>query len=144
VIAKRFPEHLLEFIVSVHSGMRLAEQYSCTWLQVDLRRRIIDLTKTKTGFLRIVHLNADAMAAIESKKRPGQRSGDPVFPREGSKKSYENRSWFKPCMKEAQITGYIWHSNRHTFCSWLTIAEASIKEVQEPAGHKTIALAANS
>jgi hypothetical protein len=47
VIAKRFPEHLPEFIVSVHSGMRLAERYSCIWLQVDLRRRIIDLTKTK-------------------------------------------------------------------------------------------------
>jgi hypothetical protein len=31
VIAVRFPEHLAEFVVSVHTGMRLSEQYSSLW-----------------------------------------------------------------------------------------------------------------
>jgi len=26
-----------------------------------------------------------------------------------------------------------WHANRHTFCSWLAMAEASIKEVAQVA-----------
>lgn len=26
-----FPEHLAEFVTSVNTGMRLTEQYSCTW-----------------------------------------------------------------------------------------------------------------
>jgi site-specific recombinase XerD len=142
VISSRFPEHLAEFIVSVHSGMRLTEQYSCTWSQVDFSRRIIDLTKTKNGFPRMVHLNADAMAAIQSKKVPGQRLADSVFPREGSKGRFDTRSWFQPCLKEAKISGYVWHSNRHTFCSWLAMAGASIKEIQEAAGHKTISVSA--
>jgi integrase len=47
VIAARFPEHLAEFVVSVHTGMRLGERYSCMWSQVDLQRRTIELTKTK-------------------------------------------------------------------------------------------------
>lgn len=142
VIKQRFPEHLPEFIVSVHSGMRLTEQYSCRWSQVDLRRRIIDLTKTKNGSPRTVHLNADAMAAIESKNVPGQHRSDLVFPRQGSKGRFDTRSWFQPCLEEAKITGYVWHSNRHTFCSWLAMAGASIKEIQEAAGHKTITMAA--
>jgi integrase len=142
VIKKRFPEHLVEFIVSVHTGMRLTEQYSCMWSQVDFRRRIIDLTKTKNGSPREIHLNADAMAAIETLRRPRQKTSDPVFPRESSEGRFDTRSWFKPCLAEAKITAYVWHSNQHTFCSWLAIAGASIKEIQVAAGHKTITMAA--
>jgi len=142
VIARRFPEHIPEFIVSVHTGMRLSEQYSCTWAQVHLDRRTIELTKTKNGSARTVHLNSDAMSAIQSKQMPRQRPTDPVFPREGSKGRFDTRSWFQPCLAEAKIAGYVWHSNRHTFCSWLAMAGASIKEIQEAAGHKTITMSA--
>ena len=142
VIIRRFPEHLAEFIVSVHTGLRLSEQYSCTWAQVNQDRRTIELTKTKNGSARTVHLNADAISAIKSKRRPRQRSTDLVFPREGSKGRFDTRSWFQPCLAEAKITGYVWHSNRHTFCSWLAMAGASIKEIQEAAGHKTITMSA--
>ncbi len=142
VITGRFPEHLAEFIVSVHTGMRLSEQYSCTWSQVHLDRRTIDLTKTKNGSARTVHLNADALAAIESVRLPRLRPSDPVFPREGVKSRFDTRSWFQPCLQDAEIVGYVWHSNRHTFCSWLAMAGASIKEIQEAAGHKTITMSA--
>jgi integrase len=142
VISKRFPEHLAEFVVSVHTGMRLSEQYSCTWSQVHFDRRTIELTKTKNGSARTVHLNSDAVAALESLRRPKQRPTDPVFPREGDKGRFDTRSWFQPCLEEAGISGYVWHCNRHTFCSWLAMAGASIKEIQEAAGHKTITMSA--
>jgi len=38
---------------------------------VNLERRTIDLTKTKNGSARTVHLNSDAVGAIESHKVPG-------------------------------------------------------------------------
>jgi integrase len=142
VITVRFPEHLAEFVVSVHTGMRLSEQYSCMWSQVDLERRTIELTKTKNGSARTVHLNADALRAIESLKRPGRKASDPVFPREGSQGRFDTRSWFQPCLEEAKIASYVWHSNRHTFCSWLAMAGASIKDIQELAGPKTITMSA--
>ena len=142
VIAKRFPEHLAEFVASVHTGMRLSEQYSCTWSQVHFDRRTIELTKTKNGSARAVHLNSDAVAALESLQRPKLRASDPVFPREGSRGRFDTRSWFQPCLEEAGISSYVWHCNRHTFCSWLAMAGASIKEIQEAAGHKTITMSA--
>jgi site-specific recombinase XerD len=89
-----------------------------------------------------VHLNADALRAIESLKRTGQRGSDPVFPREVSQSRFDTRTWFQPCLLEANITNYVWHSNRHTFCSWLAKAGASIEEIQELAGHKTITMSA--
>lgn len=142
VISKRFPEHLAEFVVSVHTGMRLSEQYTCTWSQVHLDRRTIELTKTKNGSARTIHLNSDAVAAIESLRRPKQHPSDPVFPRDGNKNNFDTRSWFHPSMEDADISGYVWHCNRHTFCSWLAMAGASIKEIQEAAGHKSITMSA--
>ncbi|HEY4357967.1 MAG TPA: site-specific integrase, partial [Acidobacteriaceae bacterium] len=139
-IQARFPEHLAEFIVSVNTGMRLSEQYSLTWGQVHLDRRTIDLTKTKNGSARTVHLNADSVAALKTLHKKTTKSSDMVFPRQGPR--FDTRSWFVPSLEDANITGYVWHSNRHTFCSWLAMAGASIKEIQELAGHKTITMSA--
>ncbi|CAN5675561.1 hypothetical protein BH10ACI4_BH10ACI4_11450 [soil metagenome] len=140
VIERRFPEHLAEFIISVSTGMRLSEQYSLTWAQVHLDRRTIDLTKTKNGSARTVHLNADSVAAFQTLKHKLHKPIDPVFVRQGPR--FDTRSWFVPCLQDAEIEGYVWHCNRHTFCSWLAMAGASIKEIQELAGHKTITMSA--
>jgi integrase len=73
--------------------------------------------------------------------QPGARlAGVPVFPMPGAKS--DCRWWFLPALAKAGITGYTWHGNRHTFCSWLAIAGVSTKEIQVLAGHKTIAMAA--
>lgn len=142
IIEHRFPTHLAEFIVSVHTGMRLSEQYSCTWLQVNLQRRAIELTKTKNGTARTIHLNMDAIRALESIMNNKRKISDFVFPRESKNERFDTRSWFQPCLEEAEIADYVWHSNRHTFCSWLAMAGATIKEIQELAGHKTITMSA--
>jgi integrase len=131
VISERFPEHLAAFIVSVHTGMRLTEQYTTDWSQVHLDRRTIELTKTKNGNARTVHLNADAVNAIRSVRPAKPRPLDRVFPRKSTTAQFDNRSWFLPCLAEAKITGAVWHSNRHTYCSWLAMAGATIKEIQE-------------
>ena len=139
-IKNRCPEHLAEFEVSVHSGMRLTEQYTVTWDQVSFDRRTIELTKTKNGSRRTVHLNDDAITAIKSMLRPGQKHTDVVFP--NPVKDFVTDEWFHPCLKEAAISGYVWHENRHTFCSWLAMNGASVKEIQVAAGHKTIQMSA--
>jgi hypothetical protein len=65
-----------------------------------------------------------------------------VLLREGSKGRFDTRSWFQPCLEEAAISGYVWHCNRNTFCFWLAMAGASIKDIQEAACHKTITMSA--
>lgn len=141
-VSKLFPEHVAEFVVSVHTGMRLSEQYTAEWPQYQKDRRAIELSKTKNGHQRTVHLNQDAIDAIESMKGPGQRMRGRIFPREGNKDRFDNRSWFVPCLEDAKVDGYLWHCNRHSFCSWLAMAGASTKEIQEAAGHRTITMAA--
>jgi len=140
VIKRRYPAHLPHFVVSVHAGMRLTEQYTTTWGQVHMDRRVIELTKTKNGSARAVALNDDALEAIKSLKRRRQRATDRVF--ENRVADLSTRTWFEPCLQEAGIANYVWHSNRHTFCSWLAMRGATLKEIQVAAGHKTIATTA--
>jgi integrase len=141
VIAKRFPEHLSEFIVSVHTGMRLSEQYGCIWGMVHFDRKTIELTKTKNYDPRTVNLNKIVVEALQAIRPAKAKSSDSVFPRNGAANG-STRSWFHPCLAEAEIEGYTWHSNRHTFGSWLAMAGATIKEIQEAGGWKTIQMAA--
>ena len=141
-ILERAPEHHAAFVVSVYTGMRLGEQYSLRWSQVHLDRKTIELTMTKNGYDRTVQLNSVALTAMEVQRAayPKAKANDFVFPRPGPSSDY--RWWFDPALKDAGIEGYTWHSNRHTFCSWLAMAGASIKDIQELAGHKTITMSA--
>jgi len=47
-----------------------------------------------------------------------------------------------PPLEGGEIEGYVWRSNRHMCCSWLAMAAASIKEIQELAELKTITMSA--
>jgi hypothetical protein len=53
---------------------------------------------------------------------------------------FDIRSWFVHCLHDAEIECYVWHCNRRTFCLCAAMAGASIKEIKELAGHKTITM----
>jgi site-specific recombinase XerD len=90
---------------------------------------------------RSVALNETALQAlIRLKSETRSKLNDRVFPCKAA--DFVQRWWFQPALKEAGITDYVWHSNRHTFCSWLAMENASLKEIQELAGHKTIQMSA--
>jgi integrase len=73
---------------------------------------------------------------IQSIKPAAARGTDLAFPDEDS------RQWFNECLETAKIEDYTWHNNRHTFGSWLAMAGASTKEIQESGGWKSIQMAA--
>lgn len=141
IILRDSPNRHPAFVVSVYTGMRWGEQFSLTWSQVDMRRKIIRLTQTKNGSARNVPLNSVSFEALQRQQsHVPHKPPDRVFPLNSN--SDRCRWWFEPALAEAKITGYTWHNNRHTFCSWLAIAGVSIKEIQTLAGHKTITMAA--
>ena len=141
IIQRDNPQQALAFILSVYTGMRWGEQFSLEWSQVDLKRKIIRLTKTKNGSARNVPLNAVALEALKQQREAVvYEAGDPVFPRPGPRS--DCRWWFEPALREAKISEYTWHNNRHTFCSWLAMVGVSTSEIQVLAGHKTITMAA--
>ena len=138
VIVRRFPAHEAELTISLGTGMRLTEQYTLTWKNIDFTRREINLDRTKNGSPRMIPMNDAVVKAMEEfARRSTSTSRDALlFPIKNPK------DWFKPAVTQAKIENYRWHDNRHTFCSRLAMRGENLKVIQQLAGHKTIQMSA--
>jgi integrase len=139
-LRKQALHRMIEFDVSIRSGMRRSEQYSLRWPDVDFDRRIMRLRVTKNGKPRNAFIIEDVKKALLTLKdldvhrREGKNKGDDlVFSKS------ENKKWWAAALADAGIEKYRWHDNRHTFCSRLVQAGVHLKVVQEAAGHASIA-----
>lgn len=144
-LRKQAIHRLLEFEVSLKSGMRRSEQYDLRWGDVDFDRRIMRLRKTKNGKPRNAYMIDDVAAALKHLRdldlERRDRSGD--LPNKSPKDvvfaKADNKKWWQAALDEAKIQNYRWHDNRHTFCSRLVQAGVHLKVVQDAAGHASIA-----
>jgi site-specific recombinase XerD len=139
-LRKQAIERMIEFDVSIRSGMRRSEQYNLRWPDVLLDRKIMRLRMTKNGKPRNAYIIGDVRKALLTLQDLGvhQRAGkdksdDLVFSKA------ENKKWWTAALADAGIENYRWHDNRHTFCSRLVQAGVHLKAVQEAAGHASIA-----
>jgi site-specific recombinase XerD len=149
---ERLRKHMLhriyEFDIALKTGMRKGEQYSLVWPDVHFDRAEITARDTKNGTDRTVIMIddvAEAMKALEampltrkrrSDEKPNNSPLDSVF------SIGDNKKWWGSALRKARIRDFRWHDLRHTFCSRLAQSGASLKVIQEAAGHKTIAMAA--
>jgi site-specific recombinase XerD len=133
-IESKRPEHMAEFDLALNTGLRLSEQYSLTWANVSVVRRVLTIPRSKNGSTRHVPLNHTALCAL---KRLSERTGDTGFVCGGAPGS---RRWFEPALEDAKISDFSWHCLRHTFASRLVMAGVDLRTVQELLGHKTIAM----
>ena len=82
-------------------------------------------------------MNMDMLAAFQRlKEQTGAKKGTRVF------EIKNPRAWFETFRDDANIEGYRWLDNRHTFCSRLIMAGVGLKTVQTLAGRKTISMTA--
>lgn len=139
-IEHRFPEFLPHFLLSIHTGMRMGEQYSMRWNQVSFERRQVHLPKTKNGHPRTIPLNTVALKALQRMRGQVTPLGTtPVFPSAWSGDALQgSRGWFPTALEEAKIEGYTWHCNRHTFASRLVMAGVDLRTIAELLGHRTL------
>jgi site-specific recombinase XerD len=132
VIERDCPEHMPEFEVGLHTGMRRSEQYRMEWERVDFENGLIEVPKSKPGDKRYVRMNSRVRMILSALKDYGL--GDRVFACQSP------RSWFDPAVKAAKVKNFSWHCLRHTFISRLVMAGVDLRTVQELAGHKNIAM----
>jgi len=139
-IERRFKEFLPHFMLSIHTGMRMSEQYGLSWKQVDFERRQLHLFQTKNGDPRTIPLNTIALGALrELQEGQAAPEAELVFPSARTGNALQgSRGWFSTALDEAKVLDYTWHCNRHTFASRLVMAGVDLRTVAELLGHRTL------
>jgi integrase len=153
------PRHVRQIAVcAVNTGMRREEILSLKWSQVN--NGFIYLQKTKTNEARQIPVN-DALESLffDIRKEHGLRSEyvfsfakgegrlkgpEPIKKREGPAPVPERvtnvRTAFQAALRRAGIENFRFHDLRHTFASHMIMRGASLKDLQEILGHKTMTM----
>lgn len=131
------PLHEAEFDLALHTGMRRGEQYRLRWQDVDLKRNILTISRSKHGEARRIQINSVARGALLRLRERGDGVGYVCPGYEGPRKR-DWRHWFEDVLEKAQIANFRWHDLRHTFASRLVMAGVPLRAVQILLGHKCI------
>jgi integrase len=153
------PKHLRRIVeCALNTGMRKGEILSLKWSQI--RNGFIYLQKTKTNESRQIPIN-DELAElfktirkengfkneyvfIYAKGEHNLKGKEPVRKRKGLIPVAEDLSnikrSFASTLVRAKIEDFRFHDLRHTFASHMIMRGASLKEVQEILGHKTMTM----
>lgn len=124
-------------IIAMSTGARKMEVLSLKWDDVDLINDRAILHDTKNGDRRTLSILSKAKDAMQE-LYDNRTSDGWVFPsQDGSKQFDITRSWRK-AIKEAEIKDFKFHDLRHTAASYLAMNNASMGEIADILGHKTL------
>ncbi len=125
------------YTIALSTGMRRAETMGLTWSDVLLDQGAIVLHDTKNRERRRVPLVGKALELVKALPRhidtpllfPGKRKRD---------RPMDLRSPWHAALKRAGVEDFHWHDIRHTTASYLAMNGASLAEIAEILGHKTL------
>jgi integrase len=147
--------HLFPVVMlAISTGMRYGEIINLTWADVDLSRKRIILHETKNGERRAVPIAGQAielLAQLEKKRRidtnflfPKGRLTSASSFQEGSQEKVQKpaqmRNAWVAAIKKAGIQDFRFHDLRHCAASYLAMSGASLAEIADILGHKTLAM----
>ncbi len=100
--AEQYPEYESEFDLALHTGTRRGEQYRLRWQDVDLKRGLLTIPRSKHGELRHIQLDSVARAALLKLRQHGDGVGY-VCPGLEGPRCRDWRRWFEEVVKKAKI-----------------------------------------
>jgi integrase len=126
-------------ILALSTGMRQGELMGLKWPDVNLKDGFIILHETKNGDRRRVPLAGHALELLRDHAKVRRLDTDLLFPGKAHKnKPIDLRKPFETALKAAEINDFHWHDLRHCTASYLAMNGASLAEIAEILGHKTL------
>lgn len=145
-------------LLAISTGMRYGEIINLTWSDVDLARRRIILHETKNGERRAVPIAGAALEVLASLEKKKLIDAYLLFPKKTpesalldlqkpdqskvqkvQKPAVLRQAWLA-ALKNAGIKDFRFHDLRHCAASYLAMSGASLAEIAEVLGHKTLAM----
>ena len=136
------PHHAKLVSFALNTGLRQKEQFELRWEHTDTERRVLTIPRSKSGGIRHVPLNNEALAVVWS--LPSWMTSPWVFPSQNPATPLDCHHVYgriyMPAVKKAGLQDVNWHTLRHTFASRLVMAGVDIRTIQELMGHKSIVM----
>jgi integrase len=134
--------------LAILTGLRLSEQFSMKWADVDFDRGLITLPKTKAGDVQYAVLNDEAKSILRELQIRQMNQGALgvwVFPSDNQRTHIDQRNFysrvFVPAVEALNLDeGVTWHTLRHTFASRLAMSGQGEGTIAALLRHSTNAL----
>ena len=133
--------HLFTIVtLALSTGMRRGEILGIKWENVDLQNRRVTLLRTKNGERRVVPLVGKAYELIKNLYLKLETEGrDLLFPSPNNpKQPISMRTSWNTAVRKAKIKDFRFHDLRHSTASYLAMNGASLLEIADILGHKTL------
>lgn len=125
-------------VLALSTGARRMEILGLRWEDVDLNRGVITLHETKNGERRILPIAGHALALLKEHAKVRSLNTNLVFPGKNLKNPVDVRTPWETTLKNADIKDFRFHDLRHSAASYLAMNGASLAEIAEVLGHKTL------
>jgi integrase len=134
------PNRLLLPVVTLAlaTGARKQELLSLTWREVDFPRERLLLLVTKTGQSRSVPLTGRALTALQALAKVRRLDTALVFPRRDGQTPLDIRYAWQQAVQQANLQDFRFHDLRHCCASYLAMQGASVLEIADVLGHRTL------
>jgi integrase len=120
--------------------MRQAEILNLKWADVDIDKGRVILLETKNGEIRQVAITGHALELLIQLSKIRRLDTFYLFPGKFPKKPIDIRSAWETVVKKSGITDLLFHTLRHSCASYLAMNGASLAEIAEVLGHKTLSM----
>jgi integrase len=128
-------------VLALSTGMRQGELMGLKWQDVNLKDGYLILHQTKNGTRRRVPIAGLGLELLAEHSKIRRLDTDLLFPGTIHKnKPIDLRTPFETALKAAGINDMKWHDLRHCCASYLAMNGASLGEIAEVLGHKTLSM----
>jgi integrase len=125
-------------VLALSTGMRQGEVMNLSWKDVDLDKKSIVLHNTKNGERRSVPLAGHAFTLLLEHSKRRRLDTFLLFPGQDPKKPIDLRYAWETALTEAKIEDFRFHDLRHSAASYLAMGKATLAEIADILGHKTL------
>ena len=127
-------------VLALSTGARRNEILTLTWDRIDFERQVITLMETKNGEIRVIPLQGHALALVSDLARYNNIREGYLFPSDITDKPVDITKAWRNVLKRAQINDFRFHDLRHSAASYLAMNNASLTDIADVLGHKTLAM----
>jgi integrase len=130
----------LAVLLALSTGMRHGEIMNLKWGDLDLQKGRAILHETKNGDRRVVPVAGAVLSLLREHERIRRIDTVLLFPSKEPHRPIDLRSAWETALKAARIDDFRFHDLRHSAASYLAMNGASLAEIAEVLGHKTLSM----